>query len=148
MFDHILLPTDGSPPSMRAVRAGIDFAKANGGRVTIYHAIDSVPLHSWSSGGALAPDLVRSFGEHAQQAAQRVVDEAASVARQAGVPCEVDVDRRPQSADLGINEAAARHGCNLIFIGSHGRSGISGLLLGSVTRKVLAHATIPVTVYR
>ena len=65
---------------------------------------------------------------------------SAQAARQAGVPCEVDIDRRPQSADLGINEAAARHGCDLIFIGSHGRSGISGLLLGSVTRKVLAHA--------
>ena len=133
---------------MGAVQAGIDLAKANGGGGTIYHAIDTVPLHSWSSGGALAPDLVNSFGKHAQEAAQRIVDEAAHAAEKAGVPCEVDVNRGPQSADLGINEAATRHGCNMIFIGSHGRSGIAGLLLGSVTRKVLAHATIPVMVYR
>jgi nucleotide-binding universal stress UspA family protein len=147
MFDHILLPTDGSIPSLNAVRAGINFAQDHGAKVTIYHAIEPVPVHSWSGGGAMTPDFVKAFGEHAQEAAKRIVEEAADAAAQAGVLCEVEVDR-PQSSDLGINDAAARHGCDLIFIGSHGRSGIAGLLLGSVTRKVLAHATIPVMVYR
>jgi nucleotide-binding universal stress UspA family protein len=147
MFDHILLPTDGSTPSLNAVQAGINFAKDHGAKVTIYHAIEPVLVHAWSGGGAMAPDLVKAFGEHAQEAGQRIVNEAANAAERTGVPCEVEVDR-PESPDLGINDAAARHGCDLIFIGSHGRSGIAGLLLGSVTRKVLAHATIPVMVYR
>ncbi len=147
MFENILLPTDGSPPALKAVQAGIDLAKAHGARVTIYHAIEPVPVHAWSGGGALTPDIVKAFHEHASESGGRIVEEAARLAQSAGVPYEIDVDR-PESADRGINEAAARHGCDLIFIGSHGRSGIAGLLLGSVTRKVLAHATIPVTVYR
>ena len=146
MFKHILLPTDGSAVSLKAAEAGISFAKEHGARVTIYHAMDPLPRYLWDEGFALPKELLDRMEEQAEQKAQELVTEAAEAAKAAGIEFDTAVDR-PSSPHQGILDAAMRNRCDAIFIGSHGRSGMAGLLLGSVTRKVLSYANIPVTVY-
>lgn len=147
MTQHILLPTDGSKLSQEAVDAGIAFAKSHGSKVTIYHALEPFPLYIRGESNALNPDFIRTLEAETRQEGERLVADAARVAEQAGVAVSTEVDR-PQTPYQGIIDAAKRLGCDLVFIGSHGRSGISGLLLGNVTQKVLAHIDIPVLVYR
>lgn len=146
MFKHILLPTDGSPLSRRAVEAGISFAKEHGSRVTIYHAMDPSPRYIWDEGVALPKELIDRMEKQVQQKAEEFVTEAAKAAEAAGIEFDTAMDR-PSSPHQGIIDAAKRNQCDAIFIGSHGRGGMANLLLGSVTRKVLSYANIPVTVY-
>lgn len=147
MFNHILLPTDGSSVSQRAVDAGIAFAKEHGARVTICHSMEPLPQQLSSAGAVLPPELVLNVERQARLDAEQLLARAAESATAAGVQCDTVIE----SADAphkGILDAARRNQCDAIFMGSHGRSGIAGLLLGSVARKVVSYAHVPVTIFR
>ncbi len=146
MFRHILLPTDGSVFSQRAIEAGLAFAKEHGARVTIYYAVEPLPPYVWTEGVALAPGLIERLEEGAQRNGEAMVRDAVESARKAGVECRVEIGRALSPYE-GILDAVQQNQCDGIFMSSHGRTGLVNLLLGSVTHKVLLHATVPVVVY-
>src|SRR5215469_13296875 len=127
MYRHILIPTDGSALAQRGVSHGLTLAKSVGARVSAIYVIE--PLFAVT-------------GDFAS-----VLDDAAKAAREAGVSCEtIQVENmQPHQA---IVAAAEEKGCNLIVMSWHGRSGLSTLLMGSVTNKVLTYSKIPVLVCR
>ena len=145
MFKNILLPTDGSALAGHAVDAGIALAKATGARLTAVTVIE--PFHVF----AFNPDQLAysqcTYLEHARTEAVRILQAIAARAEAAGIACAV-VRREADHPHDAIIDVAYAEGCDVIVMASHGRRGISALVLGSVTQKVLAHTSIPVLVYR
>ena len=147
MFRHVLIPTDGSRVAAKAIRAGTALAAELGARVTGYHAQELVPAHLYGEGYVADKRMVAEFERRAREHAERCIAEVARAARKAGVPFEPLIATAAVPY-RGIIEAAEKRGCDAIFIASHGRRGLSGLLLGSVTQQVLAHSKLPVLVFR
>lgn len=147
MFKHILVPTDGSTLSRDTVGRAVSFAKEIGARVTFFFAKPEYPVAFYGEGALIDPTTPEKFGEMAERQAREILADCESIGAAAGVACNstTDISDVPYQA---IIDAAASAGCDLIFMASHGRRGISGLLLGSETQKVLTHSTIPVLVYR
>jgi nucleotide-binding universal stress UspA family protein len=147
MFKHILVPTDGSPLSDSAVARATAFAKEISARITFFYSQPDFPMPIYGEGALIDPTTPEQFARSANQEAQRILDRAKTMAEAEGVPANTDtqVSEIPYEA---IISAADRHGCDLIFMASHGRRGIAGLLLGSETQKVLTHSKTPVLVYR
>src|SRR5574340_48084 len=147
MFTHILVPTDGSPLSNDTVSRAIAFARESGGRITFFYARPDYPVAFYGEGALIDPTTPEKFAEMALTRAREILDAAQQAARAAGVDCS----GRSETSDApweAIVRAAQESGCDLIFMASHGRRGLSGLLLGSETQKVLTHSKIPVLVYR
>ena len=149
MYTHILVPTDGSALSDKAVEAAIKLAKLAGARITAFHAVEPYPLQgayaAEASGVAeLQPEI---FAERSEEYAKRVLDTVSRAAAAAKVPCTTSF-ATSRSASQAIVEKAKKEKCDLIVMASHGRRGLEGFLLGSETQKVLTHSTIPVLVYR
>jgi nucleotide-binding universal stress UspA family protein/hemerythrin-like domain-containing protein len=143
MYKHLLVPIDGTPLAARSVEQAVAYARAGGARLTFLHA--RADLGARGEGAllhAMSPD---AFAEAAAGNARAIVAKAEAAARAAGVACDsrVSTSDRPHEAIL---EAAHEAGCDLVFMASHGRRGLKGALLGSVTRKVLERATLPVLV--
>jgi nucleotide-binding universal stress UspA family protein len=147
MFKHILIPTDGSPVSMRAAKAALRLAAQLGARVSIYHAIDDWQPQAYGEGYGISVKTLQAFERGARESGAKLLAAVAKAADAAGVRSSrlIEKARTPYE---GIAAAARKSRCDLIFIGSHGRRGISKLMMGSVTQNVLAHATVPVLVYR
>lgn len=147
MFKHILVPTDGSELSSATVKRAVNFAREAGARITFFYAKPDYPMAFYGEGALIDPTTPEKFAEMADAQAQTILDAAILLAREAGVAC----DSQSAVNDVvfaAIIEAANQTGCDLIFMASHGRRGISGLLLGSETQKVLTHSKIPVLVWR
>ena len=149
MYKHILVPTDGSVLSDKAVAAAIKLAQLLGARITAFHAMEPYPLQgayaAEASGVAeLQPEI---FAERSEEYAKRVLAAVASNAAAAKVQCATEYTTS-RSASQAIVEKARKENCDLIVMASHGRRGLEGFLLGSETQKVLTHSTIPVLVYR
>jgi nucleotide-binding universal stress UspA family protein len=147
MFKHILIPTDGSPVSAKAVKAGIAFAKQSGARVTGYHAVEPVPTRLYGEGYVADKAMIAEFERRSRAAAKKHIAALAREALKAGVPFEpmVQTARTPYE---GIVGAAQKRKCDLILMSSHGRRGLMRLALGSVADKVIQLSRIPVLVYR
>mgnify|MGYP000878550799 CR=1 FL=1 len=147
MFKHILVPTDGSELSQDTVRRAISFAKETGARITAFYAKPEYPVTYYGEGALIDPTTPEKFAELADQQAKQVLGFVEKLCSDAGVPCTglAATSDVPYEA---IIDAANSAGCDLIFMASHGRKGITGLLLGSETNKVLTHSKIPVLVYR
>jgi nucleotide-binding universal stress UspA family protein len=147
VFKHILLPTDGSPVSSKAVKRGIEFAKKIGARVTALHVVTTFRFMADEGAMVLNPALRKRFEDEGNARAKEILDAVAKQARAKGVRCAtVRV-----SGDQSFHEIVAtarRSKCDLIMMASHGRRGISSILLGSVTSKVLLHSKVPVLVVR
>ena len=153
MYRHILIPTDGSELAERAVTHGLSLAKFVGAKVTVIIVIEQLGV----SESAVTPvpaslqlwtfQEVGNYYEQMRKQAASVLDRAADAAKQAGVACDtIQVeDVRPYEA---IITTATDRGCDLIVMASHGRSGLSAVVLGSVTNKVLTHTKLPVLVVR
>jgi nucleotide-binding universal stress UspA family protein len=145
MYKHILIPTDGSELSAKAVRDGLQFAKEIGARVTALHV--TPPFYP----SELTPSALTAHAqEHeakSRESARRALGAAEEAARAAGVQC-TGVHRVGDGPFEEIIHAAAESGCDLIFMASHGRRGVTAMLLGSETNKVLTHSKIPVLVTR
>lgn len=147
MFKHLLVPTDGSELSQAAVKRAVSFARDAGARVTFFYAQPDFPMPIYGEGALIDPTTPEQFAKSAKEEADRILETAKKVADDAGVTADSGtvVNEVPYEA---VIDAADRHGCDLIFMASHGRRGISALLLGSETQKVLTHSKIPVLIYR
>lgn len=145
MFKHILLPTDGSPLSEAAMRKGIQFAKALNAKITGICVIPALPYVGCEA------EIGAEFRKQAEEAVQAEVNKnllaIAKAANEAGVECETAKVKSVHPYEA-IIEIAAKKGCDLIIMASHGRRGVGALLIGSETQKVLTHSKIPVLVYR
>ena len=147
MFKSILVPTDGSPLSQEAVRRAVTFAKEAGARITAFYAKPEAPMPQYIEGIQIDKVLQEQYDKAAEEQAQKILAFAEGLCRDAGVPCTT-ASSSNDSPYLAIINAANSNGCDLIFMASHGRRGIAGLLLGSETTKVLTHSKIPVLVFR
>jgi nucleotide-binding universal stress UspA family protein len=145
MYKHILLPTDGSDLSGKAVKEGIRLAKAIGARVTAVHV--TPPFYPSEMSPSSLAAHAQEHEAHGKESAERALGAAAEAARAAGVTCAT-VHRVSDGPFDEIIAVAAESGCDLIFMASHGRRGVKALLLGSETNKVLTHSKIPVLVTR
>jgi nucleotide-binding universal stress UspA family protein len=145
MFKRILLPTDGSDLSERALHAGLDLASQTG--AAVFGLTVTPRFHVLTYDSAMLEDTPAQFAEDSARQARQVLAGLSAAAQAAGVPCSTEhaVSDDPFEE---IIASASRHGCDLIVMGSHGRRGIKGVLLGSETQKVLVHSSIPVLVYR
>ena len=147
MFKHILVPTDGSALSTDTVKKAVDFAREIGAKATFFYAKPDYPVAFYGEGALIDPTTPEKFAEMADKQASEILAAAQKLAAAAGVPCAVTAATSDVPYEAIIN-AAASNGCDLIFMASHGRRGLSGLLLGSETQKVLTHSKVPVLVYR
>ncbi len=147
MFKNILVPSDGSPLSQEAVTRAISFAAEAGAQLTFFCAKPRLPVMCPGVGAIFDSLTLSKFQEEVDSLAHEIVDAAEKHARNAGVHCNTMVLESEVPYE-GIIEAAKRNTCDLIFMASHGRRGVGGLLLGSETQKVLTHSKIPVLVYR
>lgn len=147
MFKHILVPTDGSSLSQDTVTRAASFAREAGARITLFYAHPESPTAYDGLGVISNVHFSQEVRERLDQAAREILDDAEQRVREAGVPFQrvMLVGNSPYEL---IIQAAESNGCDLIFMASHGRRGISSLLVGSETRKVLTHSTIPVLVFR
>jgi nucleotide-binding universal stress UspA family protein len=145
MFKHILIPTDGSDLSRKAILYGVELAKESGAKVTGLTVAQ--PYQPPGVDAVFIPLDQGDYEEQSRLLSERAMEQVKMAAQAAGVPCETmrEVHDQPYRA---IIDAAGALGCDLIVMASHGRRGISALLLGSETAKVLTHSTIPVLVYR
>ena len=146
MYRHILIATDGSDLAEHAVTDGLSLAKFVGAKATVIMVVElwfgSQPfMQPWSL------QELGKYNEQTKKQAASVLNRAENTAKQAGVSCDtIQVEEvRPYQA---IIATATDRGCDLIVMASHGQSGLSAVVLGSVTNKVLTHAKIPVLVVR
>jgi len=147
MYKHILVPTDGSALSKKAVREGVKFARAVGAKITFFNSPAEYEVVLY--GEYFPPDLMTQdeYDQRATRNAEKILGDAQKIAAAAGVAAQA-VHESSRSPWEAIVAAAQRRKCDLIFMASHGRRGLAGVLLGSETAKVLTHSKIPVLVYR
>ena len=143
MFKTILLPTDGSALSESTIPTALEFAKMTGGSIVGICVTQPLPYNAITDTGVTLD--ASGYEEGVRIAAQQHVKKLAAAAHEAGVPFE-GVVVMGMTAHEEIVAAAEKYHCDLIIMGSHGRSGLTKLLLGSETEKVLGHTSIPVLV--
>jgi nucleotide-binding universal stress UspA family protein len=131
MYRRILLPTDGSELCRNAANKGIEFARESGAEVVAFHAIPATSYMLYTESGP-SDLMVEQFEKEARARGERLTG-------------EILANDHPWE---GIIEAANSKSCDLIFMASHGRKGLTAMLLGSETTKVLTHTKIAVLVYR
>ena len=146
MFKSILIPTDGSDLSQRAVTMAMELAKVHQARVTAIHVIPDYHLLI-AYEGAFDPVTEERIEEEAKTRAESYLAYVRKCAQDAGVSCDTVCETSDHPYDAILKVADARR-CDLIVMTSHGRKGLVAVLLGSETRKVLTHARIPVLVVR
>lgn len=147
MFKKILVPTDGSDLSKRAIYAAVEFAHANGSEIIAISVAEPYVYGTFAEGSIAIPMGPSLYEERAQQLAQQYVEKVAQLARARNVPCRTMMAKSFKPYEE-IIEAAKRFHCDVIFMASHGRKGLNRLFVGSETQKVLAYSTIPVLVFR
>lgn len=145
MFKTILVPTDGSPLADKAINAAIEFAQTSGGKIIGLSVAEPYPYTPMTD-GSVAVDA-NTYEDKMREMAQLHVQKIANAAQAANVPCETCVRQsfRPYEEIVSV---ATSNKCDIIFMASHGRTGLSKLFVGSETQKVLAHTSIPVLVFR
>ncbi len=147
MFKHILIPTDGSKLSKEAAEAGVKLAQALGARVTGFFAAPAPTPIIYKSKLPVGYATPEAHEKMIRDTAKSYLGAIEKAAKAAGVPCEVLTVTSDFPADA-VLAAAKKRRCDLIFMASHGRRGLRGMLLGSETQKVLSQAPIPVLVFR
>ena len=145
MYKHIIIPTDGSDLSNKAIRHGIALAKAINAKVTGITV--TIPFHVFAIDPDTITDTVDSYRNRTSAAATKYLTQVKDAAAAVGVTCAV-IHAEHEHPYSAIIDAANKNGCDLIAMASHGRRGISAVVLGSETVKVLTHSNIPVLVYR
>jgi len=145
VYKHLLLPTDGSDFSERAALYGIKLAKALNARVTVITV--TAPWQAIAIGEVAVAIPEADYETRSETNAWNFLNKITDAAKASNVSCNAVHVRDPNPYEA-IIEAAKSHGCDLIVMGSHGRRGITGFLLGSETVRVLTHSSLPVLVYR
>ena len=144
MYQRILIPTDGSELTGRAVATGVSLAKTLGAEV---HTLCVKEPFPYGAVAEMQPTPPQEFFDAQERSAARHVRAVMDACEAAGVTCHAETIEGMQPWEA-IVAHAEKKGCNLIVMGSHGRTGIEKLLLGSVTQRVLQDATMPVLVVK
>lgn len=142
MYKRILVPVDGSETSTKAMVAALQLAREGGGRVRLVHVLDQLSYLTGYEYTADLLDVTRTY-------AQKVLDDALAVAKSSGVPADSKLLDVP-GARLGelVAEEARDWQADLVVVGTHGRSGVGRVLLGSGAEQVLRLAPVPVLAVR
>jgi nucleotide-binding universal stress UspA family protein len=141
----ILIPTDRSELAGKAVQHGIVLAKQIGAKVTVLTVLP--PFHVLTTDAQMIEDTPASYKTRMEVHAEKTLGAVADAAQAAGVTCET-VHVEHEHPYQAIIDTAGSKSCDLIVMASHGRHGISAIVLGSETLKVLTHSKIPVLVHR
>ena len=144
MFKRILVPTDGSDLSNKAVAAAIDLAKALNAALV---GMTTLEPYSYSNLSEYRPETLDDYEARMDQVGAERLSKLADMAKKAGVPIETVTVKSFLPYEAIIDTAKGK-GCDLIVMASHGRRGLNAVLLGSETQKVLTHSSVPVMVYR
>ncbi|WP_456433022.1 universal stress protein [Thermosulfuriphilus sp.] len=138
-YHHILIPIDGSEPSLQALREGLEIAKSQGAKATALYVVPKGEEF-------IEVFTLKSVKEAFYQEGEKILDKARKIAEEMEIPLAVRIyEGRPPEK---IVEAAKTLGCDLIVMGSHGHGMIGKLLVGSCTERVLAMAPCPVLVVK
>lgn len=140
MYKRILVPTDGSERSVKAVEGAARFARPLGATLVVMTVVEP---YSYTNLAEYRPESI----EHVTAEAEERLEAARKIAVAAGVEVKTVMVKSFSPAEA-IIEQAEKNGCDIIFMASHGRKGIAAVLLGSETQKVLTHSHFPVMVYR
>ena len=144
MYKRILVPTDGSDITAQAVQTAIALAKLCGAQLAAIGVKEPFPYSAISE---MQPVPPQEFYDAQERIASGRVQAAADAARAAGVTCQAHTVEAIHPWEAILDHAKTQ-GCDVIVMASHGRRGVSALLLGSETQKVLTHSTLPVLVVR
>ena len=144
MYKRILFPTDGSEITAKALQTAVAMAKLNGAEVVALAVKDPFPYSAISE---IQPMPPQEYFDAQQRVAAARVERVADAAAEAGVSCQSHTVEATHPWEAILDHGKAQ-GCDLIVMASHGRRGVSALLLGSETQKVLTHGTLPVLVVR
>jgi nucleotide-binding universal stress UspA family protein len=147
MYKHILVATDGSKLSQKAVTHAIALAQALGAKLTVFYASPDYPLPAYADGVVYEPVSKKEYAALANQEAEKILSAIAQKAEAGGLECATVHTIAPAPWEA-ILAAAKKAKAEAIVMASHGRRGVSALLLGSETQKVLTHSKIPVIVVR
>jgi nucleotide-binding universal stress UspA family protein len=147
MYKHILIPTDGSKISQVAIREGLALAKALGARVTGFYAPEQYEVLAY--GEYFPPNLISKtdWNKRSKQTAEKCLAPIEKAAKAANVAYE-GYYKDAIAPWQAIIDAAKKKKCDLIFMASHGRTGVTSLVLGSQAAKVLSHSKIPVLIHK
>lgn len=145
MYKHILLPSDGSELSKKAINHGIALAKAVSAKVTAL--VVSTPIHALVVAPGLASSSLDQYKQLVADHTAKYLDKIRDAAAESNVSCDVVQIAHEQPYEAIIS-TARENGCDLIIMASHGLRGVSAIVLGSETLKVLTHTDIQVLVYR
>jgi nucleotide-binding universal stress UspA family protein len=145
MYKNILISTDGSELAGRAVKHGANLAKSLGAKVLVLTV--TTPYHIFTMETKMVENTPAEYTKAAQADAAKLLASAGETVKAAGVACDT-VQVEHEHVYQAIIDAAKAKGCDLIVMASHGRRGISAIVLGSETVKVLTHSRIPVLVHR
>lgn len=144
MYRSILIPTDGSEITAKAISTGIALAKALGAQLSTITVKEPFPYSAISDMQPIPPD---EFYDAQERIALVRVKQVVTAAREAGLECQ-GFTVEAQHPWEAIVDHARTQGCDLIVMASHGRRGVSALLLGSETTRVLVHCDVPVLVVK
>jgi nucleotide-binding universal stress UspA family protein len=144
MFKHILFPTDGSDITAKALQQAIGLARLSGAKLAVLAVKDPFPYSAISEMQPVPPQEFMDSQERIAAARAKTCVDAATAA---GVACSGHTVEAVHPWEA-ILDHAKMQGCDLIVMASHGRRGVSALLLGSETQKVLTHSSLPVLVVR
>lgn len=147
MYAHLMVPTDGEKLSDKAVTHAIGLAQGLKARITFFYASPPLPLPAYADGVIYEPLSKREYTRLANQEADQILSRATDKATAAGIDC-ARMHGTAASPWEAILKAAKKSKCDAIVMASHGRSGLSAMLLGSETQKVLTHSKLPVLVVR
>lgn len=145
MFKHILLPTDGSLTAEPVIRKCVAFASEIGAKITGLYVVP--PFHVFAYEPGIVTDTAEQYEADSEARARQILAVIELEAKEHAVPCDAVFVYGDDPYDTIIHTAQAR-GADLVCMASHGRRGVKGVLLGSVTQQVLTHCQIPVLVYR
>lgn len=145
MYQHLLIATDGSDVSNKAVDQGLALAKALGAKTSVVSVTE--PWASVAYGEMAYGFPIDEYEKNAAENAAGILANAAAAAKKASVACDIIHVKDQYPAD-GIIAAAKDRGCDLIVMASHGRRGLSRLMLGSQAHRVVTLSTLPVLICR
>lgn len=147
MYQRILVATDGSSLSRKAVSAATSLAALTGAELVALRVIPRYPVSYFEGSLPLSPQEIARVEKQWADEGQAVVDAVKTAAQRKGIKARALVARSDLVAETLLANAR-KHGCDLIVMASHGRKGLKRLLLGSETLNVLTHSSIPVLVLR
>lgn len=144
MFKKILVPTDGSELSAKAIEGAVEMAKRLGAKIV---GVTVIEPYSYATLSEYRPESFEDYEARMMKTARERLDKLEAAARAANVEVETLI-AKSFSPYESIIDTATKAGCDVIFMASHGRRGLGAVLLGSETQKVLTHSKLPVMVYR